>query len=101
MFTEKLFSREYPWPPNLRGATFLTLKKLPTPKRGFSLLETSLQVPLNPSLSRHGLGPYRSTFRDMPKNPDSFIHSNFHPDIDCFLWRPVQVFSVFLTFSFC
>ena len=48
-FTEKLFSRESPWTPNLRGGTtFLTLKKLPTPKRGFSLLETSLQVPLKP-----------------------------------------------------
>ena len=35
--------------PKLKGrATFLTLKKLPTPKRGFSLLETSLQVPLKP-----------------------------------------------------
>ncbi|MBP5748329.1 MAG: hypothetical protein J6W63_08225, partial [Treponema sp.] len=83
-----LFKGE-PLDPKLKGrATFLTLKKLPTPKRGFSL-------PINPTLSRHGLGPYRSTYRDMPKNPDSFIHSNFYLDIECLLGVKCKLFGGF------
>ena len=47
---------------------------------------------------RYGLGPYRSTYRDMPKNPVLFFYSNFYPCISSLLWRQVQVFLPFSAF---
>ena len=63
---------------------------MPTPKRGFSLLETSLQVPLKPL-------PFPARLRaNALRTHVLFIHGNFHPDIDSSLWYQLQGFSVFL-----
>ena len=47
---------------------------------------------------RYGLGPYRSTYRDMPKNPVSFVYSNFYSYISRAVWRQVQGFPSFSAF---